>query len=93
MDNIHAIDKFVAEATSYRLVEADFFGEKIYVPQFITDVNWSCDREHMVHKWKLATASKDPNAYLIRFYSMLDCTNAALLSNWIIEHGEHQFMV
>lgn len=92
MDNIRAVDKFVAEATNYCLVEADYFSKKVYVPQFLAEVEWGCNREHLIGKWLDAVACQEPSAYLVKFYCQLDGGNKERLINWIIEHGEHQFM-
>jgi hypothetical protein len=93
MDAIHAIDKFVAEATNYNLVMVDLPNKRRCVPQFIAEVKWNCNLEHMVDKWlNIAESHDDPSSYLVHFYCQLSNDNRERLLKWIIERGEHKFM-
>ena len=45
-----------------------------------------CPICHMVNKWQLATQSKDPHTYLIKFYTELDIQNRRLLLEWVLNY-------
>lgn len=71
------------QTVSYTLLRN---GEKVYIPEFIREVKWTCPIEHMISKWNVATSSKNPDAYMPRFYAELDNNNRILLLEWVIQN-------
>lgn len=56
------------------------------VPQFLAEVRWTCNFDHMYQKWCTAINDTDTNSYLVKFYAELDDRNRELLLEWIMEH-------
>lgn len=95
MDLIHAIDKFIAEANNFENVpvEHDVTHQRIYVPRMVAEVQWTCNRGHIIDKWHEAcNSSNDPSAYYIRFYCYMDTRNKELMLQWILDHSEHNYI-
>ena len=88
---IKAINKWVFFGWNYSCVHHEwisFNGEKKCeaVPQFLVEVKWTCNFDHMYQKWSIAIRDTDPNSYLVKFYAELDDSNRELLLVWVMEH-------
>lgn len=57
-----------------------------YVPEFLKEIKWNCNFDHIVSKWHLATRDCNPNSYLVKFYAELSLYNRNLLLEWIIKN-------
>jgi hypothetical protein len=88
---IKAINKWVFFGWNYPSVEHEWIsvhGEKKFevVPKFLVEVKWTCNFDHILSKWHLATRTKNSNAYLVEFYAELGTENRMLLLQWIMEN-------
>ena len=88
---IKAINKWVFFGWNYSCVHHEWIsvnGEKKCeaVPQFLAEVKWTCNFDHMLSKWKIATHDANANSYLVKFYAELDDRNRELLLEWVMEH-------
>lgn len=88
---IKAINKWIYFGWNYPCIEhewIDVHGDKRFgvVPQFLVEVKWTCNFEHMLSKWKAATHDTVSSAYLVKFYAELDTTNSKLLLEWVMEN-------
>lgn len=84
-----AINKWIYFSLNYDVVpytNKNNNNEIVYVPEFIPAIKWMCPICHMVNKWQLATQSKDPHTYLIKFYTELDIQNRRLLLEWVLNY-------
>lgn len=88
---IKAINKWVFFGWNYSCVYHEWIsvnGEKKCeaVPQFLAEVKWTCNFDHMLSKWEIATHDANANSYLVKFYAELDDRNRELLLEWIMVH-------
>lgn len=86
-----AINKWLFHGWNYKVVPITFTtpgGVSVtpYVPEFLKEIKWTCHISHMLEKWKNATQSQNPDAYMTKFYAALDNDNRQLLLEWIIQH-------
>ncbi len=86
---IQAINKWVFFGWNYSCVQHQWKGacgeiKTAAVPQFLAEVKWSCNFDHMFSKWKEATHNQNPNAYLVRFYAELGIENRQALIEWVM---------
>lgn len=58
----------------------------MYLPDFLMQAKWNCNINHMIDKWKSATSSENPDAFLVRFYAELDKENRMALLEWVMEN-------
>lgn len=88
---IEAINKWLYYGWNYETLfhkwkAGDNDEEGEYLPEFIVNVKWTCNIHHMRDKWRKATESRNPDAYLTRFYAELDNDNRILLLEWLMQH-------
>lgn len=88
---IKAINKWVFFGWNYTCVDhiwTDCNGHAHHevVPQFLVDIHWSCNFDHMLSKWHLAVKDGNTDAYLVKFYAELGIENRILLLEWVMEH-------
>lgn len=86
---IKAINKWVFFGWNYSCVHHEWIsvnGEKKCeaVPQFLAEVKWTCNFDHMLSKWKIATHDANANSYLVKFYAELGVENRLLLLEWVM---------
>jgi len=86
---IKAINKWVFFGWNYSCVHHEWIsvnGEKKCeaVPQFLAEVKWTCNFDHMLSKWKIATHDTNANSYLVKFYAELGVENRLLLLEWVM---------
>lgn len=60
------------------------------IPVFIRDAKWTCSLDHMLDKWHEAIKSGNTDAYLVKFYSMLDGENRIALMKWVLENYDDE---
>ena len=73
---IKAINKWIFFGWNYPSIEHEWtniHGEKKFevVPVFLTEIKWTCNFDHILSKWHIATRTKNSNAYLVEFYAEL----------------------
>lgn len=88
---INAINKWIFFGWNYSCVEhewTDANGNKRIevLPRFLVEVKWTCNFDHMLSKWRLATHNTDSHSYLVRFYAELGAENCRLLLEWVMEN-------
>lgn len=88
---IKAINKWVFFGWNYPSIEHEWtniHGEKKFevVPVFLTEIKWTCNFDHILSKWHIATRTKNSNAYLVEFYAELGNENRRLLLKWVIDN-------
>lgn len=88
---IKAINKWVFFGWNYSCVEHEWtniHGENKFevVPKFLTEIKWTCNFDHILSKWHIATRTKNSNAYLVEFYAELGINNRILLLQWVLEN-------
>lgn len=96
---IKAINKWFYFAMNYKTilhnwtsVSGEYRSE--YIPDFLVEAKWTCNLDHMLSKWNVATQSRNPSAYLIDFYAELDNANRIALLEWLMANynGEKQIL-
>ena len=81
MFEITIIEKFINFLLKYETVFVTFKNEhgkeeSAQVPLFLTEINWNCDRDHLIRKWmKYCYFDYDNDYRVINFYQMLDDEN------------------
>lgn len=88
---IKAINKWIFFGWNYPSIEHEWtniHGEKKFevVPVFLTEIKWTCNFDHILSKWHIATRTKNSNAYLVEFYAELGNENRQLLLKWVIDN-------
>lgn len=88
---IIAINKWFYFAMNYETISHEWesiSGERRveYLPRFLKEAKWTCNLDHMLAKWNMATQSKNPYAYLMNFYAELDEANRKALLEWVMEN-------
>lgn len=88
---LKAINKWVFFGWNYSCVNHEWSGvigetRREVVPRFLTEIQWTCNFDHMLSKWKTATRSGNPDAYLVNFYADLSNENRILLLKWVMEN-------
>ncbi len=88
---IKAINKWIFFGWNYHSIEHEWtniHGEKKFevVPVFLTEIKWTCNFDHILSKWHIATRTKNSNAYLVEFYAELGNENRRLLLKWVIDN-------
>lgn len=88
---IKAINKWIFFGWNYPSIEHEWtniHGEKKFevVPVFLTEIKWTCNFDHILSKWHIATRTKNSNAYLVEFYAELGNENRWLLLKWVIDN-------
>lgn len=88
---IKAINKWIFFGWNYPSIEHEWTnirGEKKFevVPVFLTEIKWTCNFDHILSKWHIATRTKNSNAYLVEFYAELGNENRRLLLKWVIDN-------
>lgn len=86
-----AINKFMYYSWNYPLVYHEWKTDgdiirKETVPEFLVQVRWHCNFEHMLSKWRESIKSDNPMTYFPEFYSRLDLWNRKLFLEWIMEN-------
>jgi hypothetical protein len=63
-----------------------------WLPEFIKDVKWTCNTEHIVSKWKkcLKDSFDYPDKAFILFYYEIDSKNSRALLNYIIDKYDNE---
>ena len=95
---IKAINKWVFFGWNYSCVHHEWIsvnGEKKCeaVPQFLAEVKWTCNLDHMLSKWKIATHDANANSYLVKFYAELDVKNRVLLVEWVMANYNDELKI
>ena len=88
---IKAINKWIFFGWNYPSIEHEWtniHGEKKFEvePVFFTEIKWTCNFDHILSKWHIATRTKNSNAYLVEFYAELGNENRRLLLKWVIDN-------
>jgi len=88
---INAINKWVFFGWNYPCIEHEWInvhGEKQIevLPRFLVEIEWTCNFDHILSKWHLATHDADSHSYLVRFYAELGSENCRLLLKWVMEN-------
>ena len=88
---IKAINKWVFFGWNYSCVPHEWVGangekKSEYVPEFLKEIKWNCNFDHMVSKWHLATRDKNADSYLVKFYAELSAYNRKLLLEWVVRN-------
>lgn len=88
---IKAINKWIFFGWNYPSIEHEWtniHGEKKFevVPVFLTEIKWTCNFDHILSKWHIATRTKNSNAYLVEFYAELGNENRRLFLKWVIDN-------
>lgn len=91
IDAMKGINKFMYFSWNYESVYHDTItvdGERIsrYIPRMVEEVNWSCNREHIINKWFECTDMNNPHAYMSKFYSELGGENRIKVMEWILNN-------
>lgn len=60
--------------------------KQMVLPSFLFKIKWTCNFDHMVDKWILATKYKDSDTYLVRFYCELGIENRQRLLEWVMNN-------
>lgn len=86
---IKAINKWVFFGWNYSCIHHEWIsvnGEKKceVVPQFLAEIKWTCNFDHMLSKWKVAIHDANANSYLVKFYAELGVENRLLLLEWVM---------
>lgn len=96
---IVAINKWFYFAMNYKTVLHEWTGasgqhRSEYLPSFLVEAKWTCNLDHMLSKWNVATHSSNPSAYLMDFYAELDNANRIALLEWLMANynGEKQII-
>lgn len=84
-----AINKWMYFGWNYSNMEY----KGMFIPQFLVETKWTCNREHMIEKWKNATRSDSPNEYLTKFYAELDMGNRQALIEWVMENYNNEIKI
>lgn len=80
--SIEAMNRLVFFAFN---VQYEPFGEE-YAPSFIVSANWTCDRQHILSKWRNYTASLNESTAVLELYTSLDNENRIAMLTWICEN-------
>lgn len=87
---ITAINKWLYYGWNYPFVPYTYNNgteyKSRYLPQFLAEVKWTCNFDHMVSKWEKAIECGNSNAYLTKFYADLDMENRKLLIEWVMKN-------
>lgn len=67
-------------------VKYDECRDEEYVPDFIMQVNWACNREHIFSKFR-HYRDKYGMGWAMPFYNELDTTNAPEFCEWLEEYA------
>lgn len=65
------------------------YGEKKikFVPKFLTEVNWTCNFDHMLAKWETAQdVAKSGYGFMSKFWAELDNANREALVEWFAKN-------
>lgn len=96
---IKAINKWFYFAMNYETILHEWVGvsgERCskHLPSFLVEAKWTCNLDHMLSKWNVATQSQNPSAYLMSFYAELDNSNRIALIEWLMTNykGEKQIL-
>lgn len=92
---IKAINKWVFFGWNYPCVPCEWVGangekKHEYVPEFLKEIKWNCNFDHMVSKWHLATRDGNTNSYLVKFYAELGTDNRKLLLEWVVKNYNNE---
>lgn len=93
---IKAINKWVFFCWNYHTVHhtweaGDGTIRSAYIPEFLANVDWTCNFDHILKKWRDITNDGNGNSSecVPSFYAELDDSNRELLLEWIMEHYEN----
>ena len=83
---IKAINKWVFFGWNYQCIQHEWVAANGdwrtgAVPQFLAEVRWTCNFDHMYQKWCTAINDTDTNSYLVTFYAELDDRNVSCCWN------------
>lgn len=91
---IEAINKFMFHSWNYTSVPVQLFnGQTVYVPEFVKEVDWTCNLDHMASKWVNCTECGNPHAYISKFYGELGSENRKLMIEWILQHYNNEIKI
>lgn len=77
---------FQVQDYTYELADGTVRHEVL--PRFLMEAKWTCNKQHMIGKWKRACDcnAADTNAYTARFYADLDIGNRKAMLDWVINN-------
>ena len=84
-----AVNRFQFHAWNYPYSDEPYElpdGTRCKFPRFIMEVDWNCNRAHMINKWLHAVRDDESNSYMPRFYAELSSDNRQRLIKWVIKH-------
>lgn len=86
---IQAINKWVFFGWNYSLTDYEWTSvngerKREVVPQFLAEVKWTCNFDHMLSKWHIATQDGKADSYLVKFYAELGTENRHMLLEWVL---------
>ena len=84
-----AVNRFQFHAWNYPYADEPYElpdGTRCKFPRFIMEVDWNCNRAHMINKWLHAVRDDESNSYMPRFYAELSSDNRQRLIKWVITH-------
>lgn len=86
---IMAINKWFYFAMNYKTILHEWEGasgirRSEHLPEFLVQAQWTCNLDHMYSKWRTATSSQNPSAYLMNFYAELDNANRIIFIEWLM---------
>lgn len=92
---IQAINKWVFFGWNYSLTDYEWTSvngerKREVVPQFLAEIKWTCNFDHMLSKWHIATRDGNADSYLVRFYAELGSENRQLLLEWVMKNYDDE---
>lgn len=92
---IQAINKWVFFGWNYSCVSHEWTSvngeqKREAVPKFLTEIKWTCNFDHMLSKWHIATRDGNADSYLVRFYAELGSENRQLLLEWVMKNYDDE---
>lgn len=88
---IEAVNRWLFHGWNYETIRVEVGNynggtKTVDIPQFLAEAKWTCNLPHMIEKWNNACRSRNPDAYLVKFYSMLDGDNRKILLEWVLQN-------
>lgn len=92
---IQAINKWVFFGWNYSLTDYEWTSvngelKREVVPQFLAEIKWTCNFDHMLSKWHLATRDGNADSYLVKFYAELGSENRKFLLEWVMKNYDDE---
>lgn len=95
---VKAINKWLYFGWNYETVKHEWKSEYgniwcDFVPKFLVEVKWNCTFHHIYLKWREAQESKNSDAYLVKFYSLLSSDNRIALIDWVMHNFNDEIKI